>query len=161
MIVLIGKGLLTLFELALLHLKTRQSRREERSLVTPNERRVTMSGAFSGATRRAGTVFAPSGVIRRLCPGMDSMPRTQDAESGICRITTLRAFCLAGHKNSVGSANSNSVNRPYNTRLIFPGFWGCGFVCPSESCLLLILTALLFISSFKCHTLPDCTHIIP
>ncbi|MBT3055840.1 MAG: hypothetical protein KME69_13315, partial [Candidatus Thiodiazotropha sp. (ex Codakia orbicularis)] len=54
---------LTLIQCALLCLKKRQSRREERSLVIPNERRATPSGAFSGATRRAGAVFAPSGVI--------------------------------------------------------------------------------------------------
>ncbi len=31
-------------------------------MVTPNERRATPSGAFSGPTRRAGAVFAPSSV---------------------------------------------------------------------------------------------------
>ncbi|MEW8210649.1 MAG: hypothetical protein AB2735_09315, partial [Candidatus Thiodiazotropha taylori] len=36
--------------LALLCLKKRQSRREERGLVIPNERRATPSGAFSDAT---------------------------------------------------------------------------------------------------------------
>jgi hypothetical protein len=53
-------GLLTLIELALLRLKMRQFRREECGLVIPNKRRATTSGAFSGATRRAGSVFSPA-----------------------------------------------------------------------------------------------------
>ncbi|MES9842705.1 MAG: hypothetical protein ABW134_19325, partial [Candidatus Thiodiazotropha endolucinida] len=37
--------------------KKRQSRREERGLVIPNERRATPSGAFSGTTGRIGLVL--------------------------------------------------------------------------------------------------------
>ncbi|MEW8543831.1 MAG: hypothetical protein AB2693_09880 [Candidatus Thiodiazotropha sp.] len=61
----------------------------------PNERRATPSGAFSGTTRRAGAVFAPSGVIVRSC-----------------RMTTPRSLCLAGHENSPSRAYWISVNRP-------------------------------------------------
>jgi hypothetical protein len=56
-----------LIRLALLYLKKRQSRREERGLVIPNKRRATPSGAFLDATRRAGAVFPSSGVIIRSC----------------------------------------------------------------------------------------------
>ena len=69
-------------QVALLRLKIRQARREERGLVTPNEQRTTQHGAFSGTTRRAGPVFPPSGVIIRLS-----------------RPTTLRSFCIARQKN--------------------------------------------------------------
>jgi hypothetical protein len=41
------------------------------------------SGAFSGSTRRAGTIFSFSSVVSR-----------------ICRVTTLRSFCLAEGKNN-------------------------------------------------------------
>ena len=76
-------------------LKTRQSRREERGLVIPNERRATPSGAFSGTTRRAGAVFPPSGVIIRSFSSAKP-----------------RSFCLAGQKNSPSRADWISVNRP-------------------------------------------------
>ena len=66
----------------LLSLKKCQSRREECSLVIPNERRAKQSDAFLGSTRRAGTIFNFSSVITRLC-----------------RVTTLRLFCLAESKN--------------------------------------------------------------
>ncbi|MES9861245.1 MAG: hypothetical protein ABW138_10390, partial [Candidatus Thiodiazotropha sp. 4PDIVS1] len=88
-------GLLTLNESTLLPLKKRQSRREERGLVTPNERRATPNGAFSGVTRRAEAIFPPSGVIIRSC-----------------RMTTPCSFCLAGRKNSLSRVDSFSVNRP-------------------------------------------------
>ncbi len=68
----------------LLSLKKRQSRREECGLVIPNERRATPSGAFSGSTRRAGTIVAFSCVVSRLC-----------------RVTTLRFFRLAEDNNSL------------------------------------------------------------
>ena len=44
---------------------------------------VDISGAFSVTTRRTGTIFAAAFVVNHLC-----------------RQTTLRAFRLAGHKNS-------------------------------------------------------------
>lgn len=74
--------MLSISQAALLHLKNRQARREESGLVIPNERRTTQNGAFSGATRRAGPIFPPSGVLIRLC-----------------RLTTLRSLCLADQKN--------------------------------------------------------------
>ncbi|MES9829720.1 MAG: PKD domain-containing protein [Candidatus Thiodiazotropha sp.] len=49
----------------------------------------------SGATRRAGAIFPPSGVIIRSCS-----------------ITTPRSFCLAGQKNSPSRADWINVNRP-------------------------------------------------
>jgi len=52
--------------LSLLHLKKRQSRREASSLVIPNKQRVTLSGVFSGVTRRAEPLFSSNGVISRL-----------------------------------------------------------------------------------------------
>ncbi|MCU7813235.1 MAG: hypothetical protein KZQ77_18675, partial [Candidatus Thiodiazotropha sp. (ex Notomyrtea botanica)] len=64
-------------------------------MVIPNERRVTPSGAFSGApqghflrgaTCRAKAIFSSSGVISRLC-----------------RPATRRSFYLAGQKNGLGS----------------------------------------------------------
>ncbi|MEW8260368.1 MAG: hypothetical protein AB2720_16430, partial [Candidatus Thiodiazotropha taylori] len=48
--------------------KKRQSRREERGLVIPNERRATPSGAFSGTTPHidveegAGAIFPPTAL---------------------------------------------------------------------------------------------------
>jgi len=65
----------------LLHLKERQARREERSLVTPKERRTTQRGAFSGATRRAGPIFRPAAL---------SFTHADH--------DTQRSFCLAGQK---------------------------------------------------------------
>jgi len=50
-----------------------------RGLVIPNERRVTTNGAFSGATLRAGAIFAARVVVDHLC-----------------RITTPRSLSLAG-----------------------------------------------------------------
>ncbi|MES9999475.1 MAG: hypothetical protein ABW125_08740, partial [Candidatus Thiodiazotropha lotti] len=44
------QGLLPRIQSVLLPLKKRQSRRGERGLAIPNERRATQSGAFSGAT---------------------------------------------------------------------------------------------------------------
>jgi len=66
---------------SLLSLKKCQSRREARRLVVPNKQRVTQSGAFSGSTRRAGTLFVPHCVASRLCS-----------------TTTLRSLRLVGHK---------------------------------------------------------------
>jgi hypothetical protein len=77
-------GSVYLLASSLLSLKKRQSRREEKGLVIPNERRATQSGTFSGSTRRAGTFFTFRCVIIRLC-----------------RVTTLRSFCLAEGKNSL------------------------------------------------------------
>ena len=79
----------------LLSLKKRQSRHEERSLVIPNERRATPSGAFSDSTRRAGTIFAFSCVVIRLC-----------------RVTTLHLLRLAEDKNSLQQWRTGNVNRP-------------------------------------------------
>jgi len=42
----------------LLGLKIRQTRHEERNLVIPNERRITLDGVFLGLTRRAVTPIA-------------------------------------------------------------------------------------------------------
>ncbi len=78
---------------SLLCLKKRHSRREARSLVILNEQepapraqrvhwvRVTLSGAFSGTTRRAGPHFPPNFVISRLFG-----------------TTKLRSFCLVRQK---------------------------------------------------------------
>ena len=68
-----------------------------------NERRTTQSGPFTGATRRAGAIFLPSGVIRYLC-----------------NAATLRVFCLAGQKNAAGRPVAGSVNRPWTTDLSLP-----------------------------------------
>lgn len=52
-----GKGLLRLIAYLLLRPQKRQSRQEESSLVDPNKRRRTQSGAFGGATRRAEAIY--------------------------------------------------------------------------------------------------------
>jgi hypothetical protein len=69
-------------------------------LVIPNERRATPSGAFSGATRRAGAVFPPSGVIIRSCS-----------------LATPRSFCLAGRKNSLSGEDISEMAESDNMRL--------------------------------------------
>ncbi len=81
---LVLPGFVDVSSSTLLSLKKRQSRREERGLVIPNERRATPSGAFSGSTRRAGTIVAFSCVVSRLC-----------------RMTTLRFFRRAEDNNSI------------------------------------------------------------
>ena len=55
-------GLFTLFLPRLLCSKLRQSRRAERSLVTPNERQATPSGAVWNTTRRAWLFCAPAAL---------------------------------------------------------------------------------------------------
>ena len=67
--------------LSLLHLQYRQLRREARSLVVPNEQRVTPSGGIEGATHRAEPHFSPYCVVSRLY-----------------RTTILRFFRLVGRK---------------------------------------------------------------
>jgi len=81
-VVAISLGSVDIRFISLLCLKNRQSRREERSLVIPNKRRVTLIGAFSGTTRRAGPIFPLHCVVSRLC-----------------RMTTLHFFRLAEQKN--------------------------------------------------------------
>ena len=75
--------------------KLRQSRREERSLVIPNERQATPSGAVWGTTRRAWPVLRPSFVVSRLSSA-----------------TTPRFFRLAGAQNRLKQDCQHSVNRP-------------------------------------------------
>jgi hypothetical protein len=65
-----------------LRLKKRQSRREARGLVIPNEQRATLNAVFSGTTRRAGSIFPLNCVISRLF----SMAK-------------LLSFCLVKRKN--------------------------------------------------------------
>jgi len=90
----------------LLHLKKRQARREERSLLIANERRATQSGIFSGATQRAESVFSSSGVIPR-----------GHVVAHLCSTTTLRSLCLAGRKNRLGSMALFIENAPKSQRL--------------------------------------------
>jgi hypothetical protein len=75
--------------------KKRQSRREERSLVNPNERRATQSGTFLATTRRAGAIFPPSCVVTRSSSG-----------------TTPRSFRLASQKSGLRQFDSSSLKRP-------------------------------------------------
>ena len=75
--------------------KLRQSRRAERSLVIPNERQATPSGAVWDTTRRAWPVLRPSFVVSRLSSA-----------------TTLRFFRLAGAQNRLKQDGQHSVNRP-------------------------------------------------
>ena len=75
--------------------KLRQSRRAERSLVIPNERQATPSGAVWGTTRRAWPVLRSSRVVSRLSSA-----------------TTLRFFRLAGAQNRLKQDYQHSVNRP-------------------------------------------------
>ena len=89
------QGVFPLCAAALLSLSRRQSRREERSLVIPNERRATPGGVVTGSTLRAGPVLPPGGVAARL--------------SGLA---TRRSRRLAGQQNRPGRAASHSVNTP-------------------------------------------------
>ena len=76
-------------------LKKHQSRREKRSLVIPNERRATTSGAFLGRTRRAETISPPSVVI-----------------SHSFGMTKQRSFCLAGRKNGHSRGEDQTLTDP-------------------------------------------------
>lgn len=86
------QGMLSSHFSSLLRLHHRQSRHEERSLVTLNERQVTKSGDDVALTptidklKGAMSYFAPVGVRSRLCG-----------------ITTLRSFCLDRSKINLGS----------------------------------------------------------
>jgi len=84
-----------LLEWVLLRLIMRQSRREEKGLVNPNERRATRSGALSGATRRAGSIFAPPALAVAYVAMLHSAPSA-----------------LPGEKMAAGRTRSNSMNRP-------------------------------------------------
>ncbi len=53
-------------------------------MVESYERRTTQRSVFSGATPRAGAIFIPSFVLRRLWSA-----------------ATLRVFCLAGTENGL------------------------------------------------------------
>ena len=77
----VDQGLFTLAEMALSALWPRQSRREKCSLATPSTRRATPSGAATGPTRRAESIFPSGGIVARSC-----------------RATTLRSRRLAGQK---------------------------------------------------------------
>ncbi len=63
----------------------------------PNEQRVTLSGVFSGATRRVKAIFSSSGVISRLY-----------------RLSAWCSFCLARRNNGFGSGVQIKVKMPWN-----------------------------------------------
>jgi len=84
-----------LLRLALLCLRKRQSRREESSLVAPNKRRATRSGAFLGATRGAGQFLSPAAL------SFAHVDILHSAHSALLDIKIVD-----------GSANLNSTNRP-------------------------------------------------
>lgn len=84
-----------LLERVLLRLIMRQSRREEKGLVNPNERRATRSGALSGATRSAGSVFPPPALAVACVAMIHGAPSA-----------------LSGEKMAAGKTRSNSMNRP-------------------------------------------------
>jgi len=101
------QGLLTLFMPRRCYPKSGQARREERSLVIPNERepapraqrvlwaRATRPGRFWGATRRDGAILSRYGVAVRLWTA-----------------STRRSRRLVSHQNGLRRRGMDSVNRP-------------------------------------------------
>ena len=85
----------------LLSLKKSQARYKERGLVIPNERRINIYGAFSGATPRAEAHFYLSSVISAIAPALPYYCPSLDIIC-LCRMTTPRLLCLAEQKMEFG-----------------------------------------------------------
>jgi len=81
---------------SLLRLKKCQPKREARRLLVANKQRAMPNGTFSGATRRAGTLFSPH----------TASPRAPTfGASRLCSTTTLRSLRPEGvRQHSQGSA---------------------------------------------------------
>ena len=90
-----NQGLLTLIPNQRCSPKTGQTRREERGLVIPNERRATQYGPFWDATRRDGVICLQDCVTFRSCTA-----------------STHRSMRLVPKKNDLRRWFVISVNRP-------------------------------------------------